>query len=255
MRKFMFLMGLIVAAQATSGCSNTVTGTIDGLTLPDMKSAFYIEAEHGYGDDGTMLVWMSSAEDACESAEIVLAAQDATDDPAELADIWSMIYPDDFWEVTVVLRTADIDDSAVGERFDGVPWDVDNGEAGDAFASFTHFLRPQDEDFWSGEGSYDRYQDLYYTDRGELEIDIHTPGARLGGFFEADVADWDDGDRQGEVRINFDAERCLGVEGIFFSAASSPDPDEAPPAEEPPAEEPPAEEPPVDERPDERPPA
>ena len=258
MRKFTFLMLLIGVAHGTTGCTNTVTGTIDGLSLPAMQSAFYIEAEDGYGEDGTLIVWLSTVPNACEVTETVLAGQAATDDPSELADLWSSHYPEDFWEVTVVIRAADIDDSAVGARLNGVPWDVDNGEAGDAFASFTHFLGAHDEDFWNGSGSYDRYQDLYYSDRGDLEIDIHSPGARIGGYFDADVTDWDDGDLQGEVSINFDAQRCRGVERVFFASNSEPADDataDEPPADEPPADEPPADEPPADERPDERPPA
>jgi hypothetical protein len=216
MQKFAFLMMLIGAAYATSGCTNTVTGTIDGLSLPAMQSAFYIEAEDGYGEDGTILVWMSSVEDACSKTEAVLAAQDATDDPSELEQIWSTFYPEDFWEVTVVMRTADVNASLAGSSLTGVPWDVESEGSGEAFASFTHFLRPHDQAFWDGSGEYERYQDLFYTDEGSLDVDVHVPGDRVGGYFEAEVTDWDDGDVQGEVVVDFDADRCRGVERIFF---------------------------------------
>lgn len=216
MRKFLFLLLLIVTGQTLTGCTNVVSGSVDGVTLPKMQSAFYIESEDGYGEDGTVLVWMSSIEDACEKTEIVLAAQDATDEPTDLAAAWSLVYPEDFWEVTVVLRTDDVNDTAAGDRFIGASWDGENEASGSAFANLTHFLRPHDEAFWAGVGEYERYQDLYYTDGGELDIDIHVPGDRIAGYFDADVADWDDGDVQGEVGINFDARRCRGVERVFF---------------------------------------
>ncbi len=216
MRQFTFLLLLIAFAHASTGCTNTISGTVDGLELPLMQSAFYIESEDGYGDDGTLLVWMSSVEDACTKAEAVLAGQDATDDPDELAALWSTHYPADFWEVTVVLRTADVNDSVAGSSFDGVGWDEESERPGQAFASFTHFLRDHDAAFWDGSGEYERYQDLYYTDQGTLNVDVHSPGDQIGGYFDTGAADWDDGDAQGDVGIDFDAERCRGVERVFF---------------------------------------
>ncbi len=216
MRQFAFLLFLLALAQAASGCTNTIRGTVDGLELPAMQSAFVIESEDGYGEDGTLLVWMSSVADACNKAEAVLAGQDETDDPDALAALWSTHYPEDFWEVTVVLRTDDVNASLAGSTFEGVPWDEESRRPGQAFASFTHFLRPLDAAFWDGTGEYERYQDLYYTDGGSLEIDVHAPGDRIGGYFDTAVADWDDGDAQGEVGIDFDAERCRATERVFF---------------------------------------
>lgn len=213
---------LLLPALAAAGCTNVITGEVDGLSIPAMQSAFYIEAEDGYPsadqgeDQGVIIVWMSTEEDACTTVADVLEAQDETDDAEELARIWSDAYPEDFWEATVVLRVADVNESEAGSTFEGTSWDATNEEAGEAFASVTHYLQRLDADFFSDAEDFDQYQDLYYTDGGRLEVDLHEPGDRIGGAFETQAADWDDGDGQGDVTVHFDAERCRKVERVFF---------------------------------------
>ncbi len=189
-----------------AGCASTgVEGTVGGASV-DVGTAVFAEVPGVWEDEGAVLVWLLPVDDACGSLARWLAVSEASRDPVELEDAWSAAFPDRFWQVDVVLRVADPHASQQGEWLTGTAWDEEAAAPGQAYAALAHHTAVPG----LGEAAQ-----TWYSHRGLLQIHGHRPGDSLTGVFTTEAADADDGAREGDVVVRFDAEHCADVEALL----------------------------------------
>ncbi len=199
----------------TLAACNSVSGAVDGDDVPRLATSFYVENDDAYENDGAIMVVMSSADlgcegyaDAWEDLEDELAASDLDG----FIDLWEEVFPEDFWEVRILLRVDDVDDSAARIDFDAQDWDDglgDDDEAGMWMYHYTEYpdVSLLDFDFSLLEDS----RDTYLSDEGSVAVRRHKPGEFISGYFDAPMVDLD-GDDEGEARVSFSSQRCTAME-------------------------------------------
>lgn len=189
-----------------AGCASTgVDGVVAGANV-DVTSATFAEVPGVWEGEGAVLVWLLPGDDACAALTGWLAVSQETRDPVALTDAWSAAFPDRFWQVDVVLRVTDPHASQQGEWLTGTAWDEEATAPGQAYAALTHH---------SGVPGLGEGAPTWYSHRGLLKIHGHRPGDSLSGVFTTEAAEADDGARDGEVVVRFDAEHCADVEALL----------------------------------------
>ncbi len=191
---------------------NSVRGSVDGDNVPSLPTAFFVEDDEYFGNDGVIRVFLSSADLGCEGYDDLY--EDLDDEAQQLdvegyADVWRDRLPEDFWEINVIFRVNDIDDKQSSVDFDAQDWDDGLGEDDEASFFITHFT-DYPGDTWT---TVTPDSKSYSNDRGTVSVRRHKPGDFISGFFDAEVVDAGDGDSEGEARVNFSASRCSAMEG------------------------------------------
>lgn len=197
-------LALTMAAILTTGC-----GTVDGLDVP-VQDAFFVE-DAGLGD-GAIVVFVSSLATACDRMATMLGSIEGGASPDELAAQWAETYPDDFWEVQIVLRVANPADSLAGETLEGAAG-REEVRRDEGFAIFDHYRETPSAAYWTtGE---EGVVETSFSDGGEITISEHSPGLSLAGEFETTAVD-EGGDAVGPVSIRWSSARCDPVEALWF---------------------------------------
>lgn len=212
--------GLVVAGVAGCG-GNSISGEIDGESVPVKSGYFAQEDDYFDGGDGVLYVRLSSIDDACTTDVAWNEEAEDADDSADLEDVWESNLPEDFWLVDLILRVGDPEDDLNGTVLDGVAWDDGVEKDDQVYGIITHYTSHLDQEYWDavlgGPGvEVEDYYDAWYTDGGDLELTKHSAGEKLGGRFATEVAETSDGDTQGEVEISFKVERCAEMERYLF---------------------------------------
>ena len=191
---------------------NSVRGAVDGDDVPALPTAFFVEDDEYFGNDGIIRVFLSSTDLGCEGYDDLF--EDLDDEAQQLdvegySEVWRERLPEDFWEVNLTFRVSDTDDKQSSVDFDAQDWDDGLGEDDEAKFLLTHFT-DYPGDTWS---TVTPDSQSYTNDGGTVSIRRHTPNELISGTFDAEVVDASDGDDEGEVRINFSASRCSAMEG------------------------------------------
>jgi hypothetical protein len=203
----------------------SIEGELDG-ERPELVDGFFVHATETWDDEDLIVVVLSSFEDSCEAmAELKEAQEDADEisDPETWAEAWAEAWeehmPDEFWQIEIVMRIEDDGDSLGGQELDGVAWDEDLEETGEAFAVVRNHHQPFDFEYVFDDADREDYYALYYSDRGELQIEEHDPNDSLSGTFSFEVVeieeDEDNPDEAGEVEVHFEVERCSDSEDYY----------------------------------------
>lgn len=203
----MWLPALIVGL---TGCApNRIRGEIDGLPIP-IASAFLVLEAGALGDDDLLVVSLSSLPSACRVFDHWESRAAGAGTAEELAAAWAEAFPDDWWQVDLVLRQASGSWPPEGAVWPGLAHDAFPEEAGDVFANFVHHRLRRDADWFSGAAPDEDYEAAWLSDLGALRIDRGEPGTRLAGRFATRAVDAD-GVAAGEVEVIFDATPCPRV--------------------------------------------
>ena len=204
----------MLGLMALAAC-NGVRGDIDGQSVPSMPTAFFVESDDYYGNDGAIQIFLSSVDLGCDGYEDM--NEDLEDDANSVdiegyVDTWTDNLPEDFWQVQISLRVDDVDDPQGSIDFDAQDWDDGLADDDEGKLWVTHYT-DYPEASWPD--IFDDISDIYVGDRGELAIRRHSPGERISGYFDAPMVDLD-GDDEGEARVNFSASYCRGMEDFLL---------------------------------------
>jgi len=193
---------------ALCGCAggNKIRGEIGGLEIQP-KSAFFFAQQDAFGDDSLVGVVLSSLKTGCEDYGFYLTASEGLDSGVELASAWSAVFPPDFWEVAMVLRTGDPASALTGQTYKGIGWDVPLDNRGEVYGRATHNLALRDANFYDGVSPASNYYIDYLSNGGSMEIKSHVPGQELKGTFGTGFVQ-SDGSPSGIVNIHFKAVYC-----------------------------------------------
>ncbi len=194
-----------------AGCTTVkVKGEIDGET-PPIEVSMFLEDSDAFGEEGLVAVVLSSEPNACRLYEYFLDQTDAGGWRGYSIG-WQKTFPDNFWQISLVLRTGAFDGTLDGQTFTGIPWDAVPEQNGQAYGHVVHYVqhpRPDSPD--NGDWRVD-----YNSNGGSFEIDKHEPGERLTGTFSAPFVDPVDGSARGELEMKFDARVCPNIAGFGF---------------------------------------
>jgi hypothetical protein len=189
-------------------CSgNHIRGEISGYEVIP-KSAFFFAQQDAFGDDSLIGVVLSTLKTGCEDYGFYHTAAAGMDGPAELASAWGAVFPPDFWEVAIVMRTGDPAAELTGQVYSGTAWDAPLDNRGEAYVRATQNHRLRDETFYNGGGVAAEYYTDHLSNAGDLEITSHQPGQKLNGTFGTGFVLASDGSASGIVNISFKAVFC-----------------------------------------------
>lgn len=198
---------------STTGCFS-VTGTAGGDSF-SLMSGFFVQQDDYYGDgEGQLLIVMGSSSDMCSRVEGVRDALEDADDASELESAWVDNMESNFWEVWVAVHVDSVGDSYANTTFDG-SYDGGTSESEESSWAVSHYRDYLDEDYWSGDDSWDQYYDRWYSQGGEVRIGSHDVDQRIVGQLEGDLMT-PEGDEDGSVTITFNVERCDGAEREIY---------------------------------------
>ncbi|MFT4621696.1 MAG: hypothetical protein ACI8PZ_000348 [Myxococcota bacterium] len=204
--------GFLGALVLLAGCSTvSVRGEIDGET-PPIEVSMFLEDGDAFGAEGLIAIVLSSEPNACRLYEYFLDEADASTGWRGYSIGWQKTFPDNFWQVSLVLRTGAFDGTIGGQTFTGIPWDAVPEQNGQAYGRIVHYVqhpRPDAPD------STDWFVE-YLSAGGTLEIGTHEPGERLEGRFTAPFVDPADGAARGDLDLKFDARVCPNISGFAF---------------------------------------
>ncbi len=193
-----------MAAILMTGC-----GSVEGLDVP-VQDAFFVE-DAGLGD-GAIVVFVSSLATACDRMATMLQSLDSGATSDELAERWAQTYPEEFWEVQIVLRVADPADSLAGETLDGAAG-ADSVQRDQGFAIIDHYEGSPTAEYWTT--GDDDVVETSFSEGGAITISEHSPGVSLSGEFETEVVD-ESGADIGPLSIQWNSVRCDPVEALWF---------------------------------------
>lgn len=208
MRAAKVFLPVVVLASACSTVD--VKGEIDGET-PPIEVSMFLEDGDAFGQDGLMAIVLSSEPNACRLYEYFLD-QTIAGGWRGYTIGWQKTFPDNFWQVSLVLRTSSFDGTLEGQTFSGLTWDALPEQTGQAYGRVVHYVqhpRPDSPD------NTDWFVE-YLSNGGSLEIDKHEPGERLKGTFTAPFVDPTDGSARGEIDLKFDARVCPNISSFGF---------------------------------------
>ena len=204
-------MSAIIGVLALFAC-NSVSGDIDTYKV-NINTAVFVEDEEAYGNDGSIQILLASHGLSCEEW------YDFTDDFwdqvqaldfEDAEDEWKEALPEDFWELTIVMRVDDIDQKQRGLEYTGVDWDDPIADDDEAKIHVSHYT-----DYPDADDIFDDIADHYVSDEGILQVTGHSPGEHIKGNFKTTVKDLD-GDTEGEITVRFNADRCEQLEKFYY---------------------------------------
>ena len=190
-----------------TGCANRVRGEVGELEVP-VRSAFFFSQEGAFGDDSLIGIVMSSLGDGCQDYAFYQTAIQGLDSPSEQASAWQAVFPEDFWEVGIVLRTGSPTQSLSGSTLTGIPRNKSLDGRGQAYSRITHNLNHRDEAWFDGSGQAGVYIDEFISNGGQLEIVEHTPNSTIRGNFGTAFIDNLEDVQAGVLDIHFKATFC-----------------------------------------------
>ncbi len=208
MIKFLHSMAILALV---GGCTTVkVTGDLDGEEVP-IQVAMFLEDSDAFGGDGLMTVVLSSEPNACRLYEYFLS-QVSHSAWRSYSIAWQKTFPENFWEVALVLRTASFDGSIEGQTLEGLPWDAVPEATNKAYARTVHYVQhPSPE----APDNTDWYVE-YFSNGGSLTIDKHDPGEVLKGTFSGSFVDPTDGAERGSLDLSFEASVCPNIAAFGF---------------------------------------
>jgi hypothetical protein len=208
---------LMLAAGCLGG-GTSIKGEIDG-DEPVLVDGYFGQEDEIDPDtgDGLVILTLSDVPGACEAATLVWDEIEDAQNASDLEEAWEANLPEDFWEMTIVLRVSDPGDDQSGLLFEGVGWDEFLEKDEEAYATINHYKQHLDEDYWNGVADPTDYIDSWFTDGGDLEIKKHVPNELLKGTFVTEAADPADGDNEGDIEVKFSVDRCQGMERYLFT--------------------------------------
>lgn len=214
------LMWAALALTFHTACSG-VSGEVGGEAVPT-ATAYYVEEDNYYGDDGVYLVYLDEDPNGCENQAtwqdelngldwLDLLDPDTYDD---LEDLWADLFPEDFWRTTITIRVDDVDDANGGLSLDGTDFGYGVSDDDEFYVTMDHFDQYLEFDDLTDVTNL-VWGDNYRSDGGEGSITAHNPGTAIGASLSTEMFD-NDGDSEGEVNISFSARRCEDLEDEIF---------------------------------------
>ncbi len=188
-------------------CTTTsINGLVDGQEIAAHVSMF-IEQPDVLEDDDLVTVVLSTIPNACRVYEYYLDLY--ADNPTWRghAIAWQKAFPDDFWEVSLIVRVASLSPELAGTDIVGVRALDDLVDPSTLYGEVTHFIDHPDPDDPTENG----YYDPYLTDGGLLSVTKAETGLRFKGDFTTRIVDADRGAPKGDVEMQFDASVCPNV--------------------------------------------
>ena len=196
----------LLLAIALIGCSKSrIRGVVANQEIP-VKSTFFFAQDGVYGDDSLLGIVLSSLTDGCADYGYYFTASRDLSSPEQLSSAWGAVFPREFWEVGILLRTGPPSDVMTGQNMDGVPWDAPLNERGTATGEVVHHVKSRDGAYWDGTADAAEYFTDYQFNGGNLWVDSHAPGQRIQGTYT--VSTVEEGDARGVLEIGFNAVFC-----------------------------------------------
>lgn len=198
----LFLL-LIVGLSACS--SSKVRGVVNGQEVP-VKSAYFFVQDGVFGDDSLTGVVLSSLPEGCADYGYFHTLTRDLTSPEQLSSAWTAVFPPDFWEVGILLRTGPASEGIAGSVYEGIRWDAGLEDRGTVTGEVRHVTRHQDELYWDGTAPAEDYGTTFDLHAGELRVSRHEPGQRLEGTYTTSTQY--QGEATGVLDIRFNAVFC-----------------------------------------------
>jgi hypothetical protein len=202
---------MIVALLWACGHAGTFADGEVGGDKVSVDDAFFVVEDGVFDGDDRVTVELVGIEDACANQAAYLSDLRNVYGAPDSAAVWAAHMPDEFWSILLDLRVAD--SAAVAGTFVGRESTGSPGQAGQVDGDVTHYLKPLDEDYWSGQVDTAPYVSRWLTDGGELVVDEYDPDGTFAGRFSGGTRDYD-GEDGGDIELGFRAERCPEVEAL-----------------------------------------
>lgn len=196
-----FALGL-ASLSCVVGCAGSISGEIDGESVPGFSSAAFGLATQG---DAGVAIGVALGGDSCKTgSELFQQSVDGRDDSPEKraedgADFINENIPQGTWFLSTSFSATDKDDIESGSI------DLEDPDSGVFFSLSVCF---QDDEAEADGEVLDSGADCYSAAEGDLDVELDDDQTRLTIKGEKIEMHDEDGDDQGDVDINVTYSRC-----------------------------------------------
>ncbi len=155
-----------------------------------------------------MGIVLSDLPNGCDDYGYYAAVTKDFNTPGQYAGAWAAVFPEEFWETAIILRTADPNVTLAGQRFDVVPANRTLEKQRQTYARITHNKAHRDLAWFDGTAPSTDYFSEYLTIDGNLELYAHKPQQVIKGAIGSATINTATENASGSVLIHFKATYC-----------------------------------------------